>query len=51
MDISAMMGYTGAVFKQFFEGVSGYFFISIVMLGWMFTPIFLAIKKFDKKDL
>jgi Cu-processing system permease protein len=51
MDISAMMGYTGAVFKQFFEGASGYFFIITVMLAWMFAPIFLAIKKFNKKDL
>ena len=51
MDISAMMGYTGAVFKEFFEGVTGYFFISIVMLAWMFSPIFLAVKKFNNKDL
>jgi len=51
MDISAMMGYTGAVFKQFFEGASGYLFISIVMLAWMFMPIFFAVKKFNKKDL
>lgn len=51
MDISAMMGYTGAVFKQFFEGATGYIFISLVMLTWMFTPIFLAVKKFNKKDL
>lgn len=51
MDISAMMGYTGAVFKEFFEGMYGYFFISAVMLAWIFSPIMFAIKKFDKKDL
>lgn len=51
MDVSAMMGYTGAVFKEFFEGAIGYVFISVVMLFWIFSPIFLAIKKFNKKDL
>ncbi|MEJ7830284.1 MAG: ABC transporter permease, partial [Segetibacter sp.] len=51
MDISAMMGYTGAVFKEFFEGFTGYLFISIIMLAWMFLPIFVAVKKFNKKDL
>jgi Cu-processing system permease protein len=51
MDISAMMGYTGAVFKEFFEGATGYIFISIVMLFWIFSPILIALKKFAKKDL
>lgn len=51
MDVSAMMGYTGAVFKEFFEGAMGYVFIGVVMLFWIFSPILLAIKKFNKKDL
>jgi Cu-processing system permease protein len=51
MDISAMMGYTGAVFKDFFEGMSGYIFISLVLLTWIFSPVLIAIKKFNKKDL
>ena len=51
MDISAMMGYTGAVFKTFFEGMSGVIFIATVLLLWMATPIVMAVKKFDKKDL
>ena len=51
MDISAMMGYTGAVFKEFFEGISGYLFISVVMLAWICSPIIFAIKRFNKKDL
>jgi Cu-processing system permease protein len=51
MDISAMMGYTGAVFKSFFEGFAGYFFICIVMLLWISLPILLAVKKFNRKDL
>lgn len=51
MDISAMMGYTGAVFQTFFGGITGYFFISLVMMLWIVSPILIAIKKFDKKDL
>ena len=51
MDIAAMMGYTGAVFQQFFEGIYGYLFISLVSFFWIVVPISLAIKKFNKKDL
>ena len=51
MDVSAMMGYTGAVFKQFFEGNYGYFFIACVMLFWICSPVALAVKYFNKKDL
>ncbi|MES2647483.1 MAG: ABC transporter permease subunit [Bacteroidota bacterium] len=51
MDIAAMMGYTGAVFQQFFEGVYGYLFILGVSFFWMILPIALAIKKFNRKDL
>jgi Cu-processing system permease protein len=51
MDISAMMGYTGAVFKDFFEGISGYIFITLVLLTWVFSPVIIAIRKFNRKDL
>jgi len=46
-----MMGYTGAVFKEFFEGAMGYLFIAVVMLLWIVSPIALALKKFNRKDL
>lgn len=51
MDISAMMGYTGAVFKNFFEGITGYVFISAVGFAWILAPVVLANKKFKSKDL
>lgn len=51
MDISAMMGYTGAVFREFFDGVFGYVFICLVMSAWVVAPIFVAVKRFSKKDL
>jgi Cu-processing system permease protein len=51
MDISAMMGYTGAVFREFFEDRYGYLFIGMVMIAWTGLPILLAMRKFNKKDL
>jgi len=51
MDISVMMGYTGAVFKEFFEGITGYLFIGTVLIAWVCIPIILAVRKFMKKDL
>ncbi|WP_207492394.1 ABC transporter permease [Aridibaculum aurantiacum] len=51
MDMSAMMGYTGAVFADFFTGWYGYVFISVVILLWIISPTWLAINRFNKKDL
>jgi Cu-processing system permease protein len=51
MDISAMMGYTGAVFKEFLGGVYGSVYICAVMALWVVVPMVLAIRKFKRKDL
>lgn len=51
MDVSALMGYTGAVFKNFFGTTSGIIITSIVMLLWMIVPVSLSLAKFKKKDL
>jgi len=50
LDISALLGYTGAVFKSFFGTGSG-FFISMAML-WLWTglPIWRMVRKAGKKD-
>ncbi|MCB9260736.1 MAG: ABC transporter permease subunit [Ignavibacteriales bacterium] len=50
-DVSALMGYTGAVFEKFFGSGLG-ITISLVMLGiWSYLPIKLALRVFNKKDL
>ncbi|WP_460219646.1 ABC transporter permease [Psychroserpens sp. MEBiC05023] len=50
LDISALLGYTGAVFKQFF-GTSLGLIISFVMLTvWVVLPVFRIIYKSRKKD-
>ena len=51
MDVSALMGYTGALYKDFFGNVSGMFFTGGVMLAWVLIPLALALRTFKKKDL
>ncbi len=50
LDISALMGYTGAVFQQFLGGAAG----TIVALGalalWIGVPIALGMRAFSRKD-
>ncbi len=51
MDISALMGYTGALYKDFFGSGTGIFFTAGIMLLWVIIPLWLAVRKFKKKDL
>ena len=51
LDISAMMGFTGALFRDFFGSNQGIISAIAVMLLWMGIPTFLAIRKFNNKDL
>lgn len=51
MDISALMGYTGALYKDFFGSGTGILFTTGIMLLWIIVPLWLAVRKFRKKDL
>ena len=51
MDVSALMGYTGATFKEFFGSQAGLFYTMGIMLLWIILPLLLAIRSFKKKDL
>jgi len=51
LDIAAMMGYTGAVFKDFFGGFWGILYALLVMLLWVLIPVWLTVRKFNRKDL
>ena len=51
LDISALMGFTGAVYQDFFGGNFGMIVSASVLLGWIFMPLFLAILKFRKKNI
>lgn len=51
LDISALMGYTGAVFKDFFGSGAGVVISAIVLLLWSVLPVWGSLKKFQRKDL
>ena len=51
MDVSALMGYTGATYKDFFGSNIGLFYTIGIMFIWIIVPIMLAVRSFNKKDL
>lgn len=51
MDVSALMGYTGAIFKDFFGTNIGTLLAFAVLLLWSAIPVWLSIRKFNRKDL
>ncbi len=50
LDISALLGYTGAVFKDFFGTSFGMFSSLGVLLLWVVLPALNIIRKANKKD-
>jgi Cu-processing system permease protein len=51
LDVSAMMGYTGAIFKDFFGTSLGLISSFLLLCLWVVIPFFISLKKFNKKDL
>jgi Cu-processing system permease protein len=51
MDISALMGYTGALYKDFFGSGTGMLFTFGIMLLWIILPLWWAVRSFKRKDL
>lgn len=51
MDVSALMGYTGAVFKDFFGTQFGMVFSFSILVVWALIPVWLSIRRFKTKDL
>ncbi len=51
LDVSVMMGYTGAIFKNFFGTEKG-MIITILMISlWIIIPFWISLLKFKNKDL
>lgn len=50
LDISALLGYTGAVFKKFFGTDLGFFLSFSVMALWVILPVWRIRVKLKKKD-
>ncbi len=51
MDISALMGYSGAIFRDSFGTSTGFVIALLIMLLWVFIPNWLSLRKFSRKDL
>lgn len=51
IDLSAMMGYTGAIFRDFFGTSLGMGITLSVMLLWILIPLWSSLRYFKKKDL
>ena len=50
LDIAALLGYTGAVFKNFFGTGFGLAFTSLSLVFWILLPILLMLRYLKKKD-
>jgi Cu-processing system permease protein len=50
MDVSAMMGFTGAVFERFFGGAGGQAITFAALTGWTVIPFLLGNRAFVRKD-
>lgn len=50
LDISALLGYTGAVFKQFFGTNFGLILSMMTLLFWVLIPAYFIKRKAERKD-
>ena len=51
LDVSAMMGYTGAIFKDFFGTTIGLIVSFALLCMWAIIPFYISLTKFKNKDL
>jgi len=51
LDVSALMGYTGAVYKDFFGTQTGMIISFLVLLLWIWLPLWSSLRRFKSKDL
>ena len=51
LDVSALMGYTGAVFNEFLGSTAGVALAYACLVLWVLLPMFWAERVFRKKDL
>ena len=51
MDVAAMMGYSGALFKDFLGDTWGMVVSSVLLLAWIILPYACSQRLFSRKDL
>lgn len=50
LDISALMGFTGALFNKFFGSIQGMLISSFILILWISLPYYLYLRKAKTKD-
>ena len=50
LDVSALMGYTGAVFNSFFGNIGGILLAALSLIIWTTIPLFFIVKISNKRD-
>jgi Cu-processing system permease protein len=50
LDVAALMGYTGAVFRMAFGTPAGMGIALVAMLAWVAGPWWFAARAFDRRD-
>ncbi|MCP9770653.1 ABC transporter permease [Lacihabitans sp. LS3-19] len=51
LDVSALMGITGAVFQDFFGSTNGLLISFLALISWFLVPLIASFRIFNKKDL
>lgn len=51
MDISAMMGYTGGVLREYFGNQNGLQISLAILVLWIIVPVWISLRTFQKRDL
>ncbi|MBS1585910.1 MAG: ABC transporter permease [Bacteroidetes bacterium] len=51
LDVSVLMGYSGALFKKLLGSAAGSIYAVVCMMFWVTVPLLIATLKFRKKDL
>jgi len=51
LDLSALMGYTGAFYKSFFGSSMGIVYSFLFLMVWTALPLLIATRKFARKDI
>ncbi len=51
LDLSALMGYTGAFYKSFFGNSTGIIYSCLFLLLWIVAPLLIALRRFSHKDI
>lgn len=51
IDLAALLGYTGAVYQQFFGGAGGMLVSFLALALWALVPFWRSVRAFARKDL